>query len=52
MKQILHFGVVGGTAFFIDYGLLYALTEFVGINFLISAADTIILCSPKSLQPQ
>lgn len=37
-KQILRFGVVGGTAFLIDYGLLYALTEFVGINYLISAA--------------
>ncbi len=37
-KQILRFGVVGGTAFLIDYGLLYALTEWIGINYLISAA--------------
>jgi putative flippase GtrA len=27
MKQILRFGVVGATAFLIDYGLLYALTD-------------------------
>lgn len=34
--QIMRFGVVGGTAFLIDYGILYCLTEFVGINYLLS----------------
>lgn len=37
INQILKFGVVGGLAFLIDYGLLYVLTEFVGIHYLISS---------------
>ncbi len=37
VKQILKFGVVGVVAFLIDYGLLYILTEFIGIYYLISA---------------
>lgn len=37
MKQIIRFSVVGGSAFLIDYGLLYFLTEFAGINYLISS---------------
>lgn len=36
INQILKFGVVGGTAFLIDYGLLFALTEFAGLHYLIS----------------
>ena len=36
INQILKFGVVGGTAFLIDYGLLFVLTEFAGIHYLIS----------------
>lgn len=36
INQILKFGVVGGTAFLIDYGLLFLLTEFAGIHYLIS----------------
>lgn len=38
INQILRFGVVGGIAFVIDYSILYILTEFGGINSLISAA--------------
>lgn len=38
INQILRFGVVGGIAFIIDYSILYILTEFGGINSLISAA--------------
>lgn len=38
ISQILRFGVVGGIAFVIDYSILYILTEFGGINSLISAA--------------
>ena len=37
VKQILKFTVVGGLAFLIDYGLLYVLTEFIGIHYLISS---------------
>lgn len=41
MKKLIHqfmkFGVVGVIAFFIDYGLLFVLTEFGGINYLVSA---------------
>lgn len=37
IRQILKFGVVGGGAFLIDYTILYVLTEFVGIHYLISS---------------
>lgn len=38
ITQIMKFGVVGVLAFFIDYGVLFALTEFAGIYYLVSAA--------------
>lgn len=38
INQILKFGIVGGIAFVIDYSILYILTEFGGIDSLISAA--------------
>ncbi len=34
--QIFRFVIVGGTAFLLDYAILYSLTEFVGINYLLS----------------
>lgn len=37
IKQILKFGVVGGLAFIIDYALLYTLTEYLNIHYLISS---------------
>lgn len=37
INQILKFGVVGGLAFVIDYALLYILTEFLGVHYLISS---------------
>jgi len=37
-RQILRFGVVGTSAFIIDYGFLYVFTEFCGIEYLISSA--------------
>lgn len=36
-KQLFRFGVVGGLAFLIDAGLLYILTEFWHIHYLISS---------------
>lgn len=36
-KQILRFGIVGGTAFIIDYALLYICTEYLGIYYFISS---------------
>lgn len=36
--QIMKFGVVGFLCFFIDYFVLFAATEFLGINYLISSA--------------
>lgn len=46
MKKLLlqfgKFGIVGFIAFLIDYGLLVALTELAGVNYLISA--TISFC--------
>ncbi len=38
MKQIVKFTVVGGSAFIIDFSILYVLTEFARISYLISAA--------------
>lgn len=35
-SQIIKFGFAGGTAFVIDAGLLFLLTEFCGIHYLIS----------------
>lgn len=37
IAQFMKFGVVGVIAFVIDYGLMVALTELVGVNYLISA---------------
>ena len=43
VNQILKFGVVGGLAFLIDYCLLYVLTEFIGIHYLISSVISFIV---------
>ena len=43
MFQILRFGVVGGSAFLIDYALLFVLTEFGGINYLLSSCISFIV---------
>lgn len=37
MPQIIKFGVVGGTAFLIDYGLLLFFTDICGIWYLLSS---------------
>jgi putative flippase GtrA len=36
IKQILGFGIVGVICFIIDYGLMIVLTEFLGLNYLLS----------------
>ncbi len=38
MKQIFRFAVVGGTAFVIDYGVLFILNEWLGVNYIIASA--------------
>lgn len=37
IKQLIRFGVVGGTAFLIDYGIMIFLTEVFGFNYLVSS---------------
>lgn len=37
INQIMKFGVVGGTAFVIDYAVLFICTEFFGIYYLLSS---------------
>lgn len=37
IQQLIKFGLVGGIAFVIDYGLLYACTEWLGIYYMISS---------------
>lgn len=41
--QIFKFGVVGGLAFLIDAGLLFILTEFCNIHYLISSIISFIV---------
>lgn len=43
INQILKFGVVGGIAFIIDYGILFLLAKVIGLNELISAAISFII---------
>lgn len=43
INQILKFGVVGGIAFVIDYGILFLLAKVLGLNELISAAISFII---------
>ena len=38
IEKIFKFCSVGIICFFIDYGVLYILTEFIGISYLISSA--------------
>lgn len=43
IAQIFKFSVVGGTAFLIDYGVMIALTELCGINYLISSGISFVV---------
>lgn len=42
-KQILKFGVVGGIAFLVDYVLLFVLTEYLNVYYLISSTISFIV---------
>lgn len=42
-KQIIKFGVVGAIAFLVDYILLYVLTEFLGIYYLVSSTISFVV---------
>lgn len=35
--QMFRYAIVGGVSFIVDYGLLYALTEWLGLHYLLSA---------------
>ncbi|KPL02914.1 MAG: polysaccharide synthesis protein GtrA [candidate division Zixibacteria bacterium SM23_73_2] len=41
--QLFRYTFVGGIAFLVDFGSLFALTEFCGVHYLISAAIAFIL---------
>lgn len=43
IDQIWKFGVVGGIAFAIDYSVLYILTEFFGVYYLLSACISFVV---------
>lgn len=43
LEQIIKFGFVGGTAFLIDYGVLFIFTEFLEIHYLISGTISFAL---------
>ena len=42
-KQLFRFGIVGFTAFLIDAGLLYVLTEYLHVYYLISSVISFIV---------
>lgn len=43
IAQFMKFGVVGVIAFLIDFGLLVVLTEFFGVNYLVSATISFVV---------
>ncbi len=43
LVQLFRYGFVGGAAFLVDYGTLFALTEFAGLHYLLSATIAFIL---------
>ncbi len=36
--QLIRYGVVGGTAFVVDFGLLYLFNEYLGVHYLLATA--------------
>ena len=43
IKQLFKFGIVGFMAFLIDYGILFLLTDIIGINYLISSTISFVI---------
>lgn len=43
IAQLFKFGIVGVIAFFIDYGILWCLTEYIGLWYLLSAFISFII---------
>lgn len=43
IEQLMKFGVVGGIAFVIDYGLMIVLAELFGVNYLASATISFVV---------
>jgi putative flippase GtrA len=41
--QLFRYTFVGGAAFIVDYGLLYVLTEYAGLHYLVSATISFIV---------
>lgn len=42
-KQVIKFGLVGGIAFVIDYGILFIATEVIGIYYLLSSCISFVI---------
>lgn len=42
LVQLFRYVIVGGVSFFVDYGLLYVLTEFCGLHYIVSATVSFI----------
>ena len=43
IAQLFKFGIVGVIAFLIDYGILWCLTEYIGLWYLLSASISFII---------
>jgi putative flippase GtrA len=43
IKQIIKFGIVGILAFIVDAGILYLLTRYLGIHYLLSASISFVI---------
>lgn len=43
VKQIIRFGIVGVIATIIDFGLLYFLTDFINVHYLISSTISFVV---------
>ena len=43
LLQLFRYGFVGGMAFLVDYGTLFALTHYAGVPYLLSAAIAFVL---------
>jgi len=43
LVQLLRYTFVGGLAFIVDLGSLFALTEFAGLHYLVSASLSFLL---------